>query len=58
LYNPHIIFKVSGVACDAAFHRQTREDIQRFAARNLGEEYALLDVKDERGGGACGPRLG
>jgi hypothetical protein len=25
-----------------------REDIQRTAARNLGGEYSLLDVKDER----------
>jgi hypothetical protein len=48
LYNPHIIFKVSGVACDAAFHRQIREDIQRFAARNLGGEYSLLDAKERR----------
>jgi hypothetical protein len=44
-YN-HQISEISGVP--GTRRLVDREDIQRIAARNLGGEYSLLDVKDER----------
>jgi transcription initiation factor TFIIIB Brf1 subunit/transcription initiation factor TFIIB len=54
-YNHHIIFEVSGVP--GTRHLVDREDIQRNAARNLGGEYSLLDVKERRRSSWAAPYL-